>query len=270
MPGTLYMLPNRIADRPVDETIPQGVLETARRTRYFLAENAKSARLYLKEAGHPGPISALSITEIGHEPDASMIRSWLQPVLAGEDACIVSESGCPGVADPGATLVAEAKRLGVRVVPMTGPCSIILTLMASGLNGQRFRFLGYLPIDEAQRTKAIQDLERQSRTPETQLFIETPYRNNRLLQALASSLSPDTLVTAATDVTGPGESISTRTAGEWLADPVELPKLPTVFAVLARPGAHPREGIKTRQGQPGKAHLPSGRTAPARAKPGRH
>ncbi len=146
-------------------------METARRTRYFLAENAKSARLYLKEAGHPGPISALSITEIGHEPDASMIRSWLQPVLAGEDACIVSESGCPGVADPGATLVAAAKRLGIRVVPMTGPCSIILTLMASGLNGQRFRFLGYLPIDEAQRTKAIQDLERQSRTPETQLFI---------------------------------------------------------------------------------------------------
>ena len=250
MAGSLFMLPNRIADRPVAETIPEGVLQKARAARHFLAENAKSARHYLKEAGHPGPISELTIVEIGHEPDPGLIDSWLQPVLAGEDACIVSESGCPGIADPGATLVARAKALGIRVVPLTGPCSIMLTLMASGLNGQRFRFLGYLPIAEDERSRAITELERQSRTPETQLFIETPYRNSTMLKALAQTLSADTLITVATDITGDSESIETHAAGDWLKRPMELPKLPTVFAVLARAGAKPREGIKTRKPAP--------------------
>ncbi len=262
------MLPNRIADRPVSETIPEAVLEKARSVRYFLAENAKSARLYLKQAGHPGPISDLAIAEIGHEPDPAQFRSWLQPVLDGQDACIVSESGCPGIADPGATLVARAKALGIRVVPLTGPCSIVLTLMASGLNGQRFRFLGYLPIDEQQRTQAILDLERQSRTPETQLFIETPYRNNRLLEALAKTLADDTMITAATDVTGEHESIESHAAAVWRSRPAELPKLPTVFAVLARSSATPHEGIKTKaHPQPAQLKKPPRRHfGPGRAK----
>ena len=262
MAGTLFMLPNRIAERSVEETIPQGVLQKARSARYFLAENAKSARHYLKQAGHPGPISELTIVEIGHEPDPGLIDSWLQPVLAGEDACIVSESGCPGIADPGATLVARAKALGIRVVPLTGPCSIMLTLMASGLNGQRFRFLGYLPIAENERVRAIADLERQSRTPETQLFIETPYRNSTMLKALAQTLAADTLVTVATDITGDNETIETHAAGEWLKRSMDLPKLPTVFAVLARAGARPQEGIKTGKADSSRRRM--GREGPRR------
>lgn len=146
----------------------------------------------------------------------------------------MSESGCPAVADPGAGLVKFAQTLGLEVVPFVGPSSILLTLMASGMNGQRFRFLGYLPVHEDERRQAILSLEKESRTTgETELFIETPYRNNRILEALATTLAADTRITAATDVTGREERIETLTAREWQQKGYELPKLPTVFAVQA-------------------------------------
>lgn len=238
------MLPNRIAERDLTETIPEGTLAQARACRYFLAENAKSARAYLKALAHPLPIAELTIVEIGHDPDPERFSHWLAPLVDGENACIVSESGCPGVADPGAGLVARAADMGITVKPLVGPCSILLTLMASGMNGQRFRFLGYLPIDDAERLEAIGRLEAASRANETQLFIETPYRNNRLLAALADHLAPDTRITVATDVTGSDERIRTKTAAQWRQTEGDLPKLPTVFAVLAgtksRPKAHVR------------------------------
>lgn len=247
MTGTLFLLPNRIADRPPQETLPEGVLQTARASHCFLAENAKSARAYLKAVGHPAPIASLSIVEIGHEPDPARFGEWLSPALAGNDICLVSESGCPCIADPGAALVAFARQKGIPVKPLVGPNSMILTLMASGLNGQRFRFLGYLPKDKVGLVEAIRAMEKESRTPETQLFIETPYRNTQLLQTLVQTLQPDTRITVATDLTGNGESVRTMSAREWQGQSGELPKLPTVFAVLAARHGAGNAGIKIKK-----------------------
>lgn len=244
MAGTIYCLPNLIADGTLDAAIPPAVRTRAAGIRYFLVEAAKTARAYLKLLGHPGPISDLTIEEIGHDPDPARIERWLAPVLAGEDVAIVSESGCPGIADPGAQIVARAQALGLRVVPWVGPSSILMTLMASGLDGQRFRFLGYLPVHADERAAAVRDIEAQSRRSETQLFIETPYRNTAMLETLLATLHPTTRLTVATNITGTSESIRTLTAAEWRKLPDDartLPKLPTVFALLAAPsGEAPR------------------------------
>lgn len=244
MPGILYLLPCTIADGALAASVPPAVREKACGIRRFYAEAAKSARAYLKALGHPGPISELAIEEIGHDPDPARADAWLAPVLAGEDAAVISESGCPGIADPGAQIVTRAHALGIRVVPLVGPSSILLTLMASGLDGQRFRFAGYLPVHPEERRAAIAELEKASRRSETQLFIETPYRNSAMLESLIEALAPTTRITVATDVTGAGERIRTLTAAAWKALPEServLPKLPTVFALLAAPGgAAPR------------------------------
>lgn len=240
MAGVLYMLPNRIADGAAELTLPAATLAAARSCKYFLAENAKSVRAFLKTAGHPLPISTLTVLEIGHQPDSHQYAQWLAPILAGENGAVVSEAGCPGVADPGAGFVAYAKEKGVRVVPLVGPCSILLALMASGLDGQHFRFHGYLPVDESELKTKLAWLEHESQAPETELFIETPYRNNRMVGLLGQFLHPDTRVTIATDVTGPEESIRTVRAKECAALAGTLPKLPTVFALLAAPSATKR------------------------------
>lgn len=244
MTGTLYCLPNLIADGTLDAAVPPAVRTRAAGIRYFLVEAAKSARAYLKLLGHPGPIADLRIEEIGHDPDPAHLEAWLKPVLEGEDAAIVSESGCPGIADPGAQIVARAQELGIRVVPLVGPSSILMTLMASGLDGQRFRFLGYLPVHADERLAALKTLEKESRRSETQLFIETPYRNTAMLESMIEALAGDTRMTVATDVTGAAESIRTLTVADWKRLPAEsrtLPKLPTVFALLAAPsGEAPR------------------------------
>lgn len=232
--GRLYLIPVPIAEGDPAETLPQSTLTAVRSCQRFLAENAKSARAFLKACAHPTAIAQLEIIEIGHEPNPAEFSSWLAPVKNGTDTAIVSESGCPAVADPGAGLVQAAQRLGIEIIPFVGPSSILLTLMASGMNGQRFRFLGYLPVHEEDRRQAILSLEKESRTTgETELFIETPYRNNRILEALAQTLAPTTRITAATDVTGTSQSIVTMTAAQWRQKQFDLPKLPTVFAVQA-------------------------------------
>ncbi len=231
------MIPVPITDNGIG-TLPASTVETARELDVFFAENAKSARAFLKSVAHPKPIAELSISEIGHRPDPAKIRDYLAPLLAGKDAGVVSEAGCPGIADPGAQLAAAAQAAGIRVVPLVGPCSMILALMASGLDGQHFRFSGYVPIKEPQRSAAIRDLEQRSRSGEgeTQLFIETPYRNSAMLKELCDTLRPDTRILVATDVTGAEESIRTKTAAEWKKTDMALPKLPTVFGLLAAPG----------------------------------
>ena len=239
MSGQLYLLPCPISEAPALDALPASTVETARRIDHFLVEAARTARATLKAMGHPKPIAELDIVEIGHDPAPELISEWLQPVLDGANAAVHSESGCPGVADPGAQIAARAHELGIRVVPLTGPSSILLTLMASGLDGQRFRFSGYLPKHDAERRAAILAAEKASRASETQLFIETPYRNTALLDALLETLAPDTRLTVAIDVTGQNESIRTLTAAAWKAIPKAmrtLPKLPTVFAFLAKPG----------------------------------
>lgn len=235
--GTLYLLPTPLADRTAAAVLPAETQAIAHRLGYFLAENAKSARAFLKEVGHPRPLQELQIIEIGHQPEPGAIDGWLQPVHDGVDAAIVSEAGCPGVADPGAGIVARAHARGLRVMPLVGPSSILLALMASGLNGQAFRFVGYLPQEAASLAQRLRELERDSRRGETQLWIETPYRNDRMLEAVLTSCAADTRLTLATDLTAAEASVRTRSIREWKALPVAqrpaLHRRPTVFALLA-------------------------------------
>lgn len=238
MSGTLYLLPTVISEETLTSVIPLDVRDKARSIDYFLVEAAKTARHYLKELEHPKPIASLSIVEIGHEPDPTKIDEWLRPLREGHDMAIVSESGCPGVADPGAQIVARVQAEGGHVVPLVGPSSLLLTLMASGLDGQHFRFTGYLPIAEAERRNALLGLEKASSRGETMLFIETPYRNQTMLEALIATLRPDTRLCVAQDVTGRDESIRTKTIEAWRSLSEEertLRKVPTVFAFLATP-----------------------------------
>ena len=269
MSGKLYLLPCPISDEPALDALPASTIEIARRIEHFLVEAARTARATLKSMGHPKPIAELDIVEIGHDPAPELIDGWLAPVLAGADAAVLSESGCPGIADPGAQIAARAHELGIRVVPLTGPSSILLTLMASGLDGQRFRFSGYLPKHEAERRAAILAAEEASRASETQLFIETPYRNGALLEALLATLAPDTRLTVATDVSGVNESIRTLSVSAWKAlseTERTLPKLPTVFAFLARPGkTAPRYAPERAGGK--RSHAPDARVQ-APMKPG--
>ena len=237
MSGTLYLIPNSISPTAGSGSLAPDSIAAARSCRRFLAENARSARAFLKSISHPLPIAELEIIEIGHDPDLSLLTAWLEPVAAGADTAIVSESGCPAVADPGAVIVARAEAMGIRVRPMIGPCSILLTLMASGMNGQRFRFLGYLPIDNSDRTQALSELEAASRLGETQLFIETPYRNQNFLEFLIQTLAPSTRITVACDLTGDSEFVKTKKASEWKNEKTVLPKLPTIFAILAQKSA---------------------------------
>lgn len=235
MTGTLYLLPSPIGG-PLQASLPVETIETARRIQHFLVENAKSARAFLKQLEHPMPLRELSIVEIGHAPREADIADWLAPMQNGADVAIVSEAGCPAIADPGATLVAAAHRNGWPVRPLVGPSAILLALMASGLNGQRFRFVGYLPIGADERTTAISTLERDSSNGETQIFIETPYRNETLFAALLADCAPSTRLALAVDVMGEHAFIQQRTVAEWRARPMDastLAKRPAVYSLLA-------------------------------------
>jgi 16S rRNA (cytidine1402-2'-O)-methyltransferase len=237
--GALHLLPAPLAEGTALDVLPTATLAAARHIEYFLAENAKSARAFLKAIAHPRPMQALRIVEIGHHPESAAVADWLRPILDGDDAAIVTEAGCPGIADPGAVIVAQAHELGLRVIPLIGPSSILLALMASGLNGQAFRFIGYLPQDAAALSTRLREVERDSRSGETQVWIETPYRNERMVDAVLAACMPDTRLTLATDLTADAAQIRTRSVAEWKAKArVERPapdKHPTVFALLATP-----------------------------------
>jgi len=238
MSGTLFLLPCPIAEGSLAAALPPAVAEIARTIDHFLVEDAKSARAFLKELGHPKPIRELVILEIGHEPRAEDVLGWLASVERGRDVAVVSEAGCPAVADPGATLVAAAHARGLRVRPLVGPSSILLALMASGLQGQRFRFHGYLPIPAEARAAALKALERESKSrDETQVFIETPYRSAALFDAVLAACAPSTRLTVAVELTGSDEHIATRAVRQWRQDPADerarLDRRPAVFCVLA-------------------------------------
>lgn len=238
MSGTLYLLPCPIAAGPIETALPAGVIAIARRLEHFLAEDAKSARAFLKGLAHPRPLRELTIVEIGHEPRTADIDGWLAPLEAGTDMAIVSEAGCPGIADPGGTIVAAAHTRGLRVRPLVGPSSILLALMAAGLDGQRFRFHGYLPVAADARAAALKALERESKAcRETQVFIETPYRGAALFDAMLGSCAPSTRLAVAADLMGENEFAATRTVQQWKSCPREqwppLQRRPAVFCLLA-------------------------------------
>jgi len=202
---------------------------------HFVVEQAKTARAFLKAAGTDTPLQELQLEELNEHTRADALDRLLAPLRAGHDVGLLSEAGCPAVADPGANLVALAQQENIRVVPLIGPSSLLLALMASGLNGQRFAFQGYLPAKDADRSKALRDLESESRKrAQTQLFIETPYRNRAMFDAILLACQPGTRLTVATDLTLPGESVLTRTIQQWKKQtPPEIERRPTVFLLLA-------------------------------------
>ena len=234
MDGTLYLIPTTLGECSADGVIPAGVQTQIRRLAYFIAENPKSARAYLKLLGSERSLQSINIARLDHNTPAGTIDSLLAPLLAGHDAGLVSEAGCPAVADPGAMLVRKAHERGLRVAPLVGPSSILLALIASGLEGQRFAFHGYLPVRPPERNKLIRDLEsRSSKNRETQIIIETPYRNMTLYSALLDACRPETLLCVASNLTLAAESVRTRRIVEWKKERPELEDQPSVFLMLA-------------------------------------
>jgi 16S rRNA (cytidine1402-2'-O)-methyltransferase len=237
MSGILYLIPNTLGagdDHALAAVLPEPVRMQAARLSYFVGENAKTTRAFLKRIGTVRPIQDIEIRELNVQTPSAAIDGLLAPILAGTDAGLVSEAGCPAVADPGALLVRQAHHHGVKVVPLVGPSSILLALMASGLNGQSFTFHGYLPVDAGERGKRLRELEQQSlRAKQTQIFIETPYRNRAMLEALLASCTPSTLLSIAVDLTLASEQIVTRPIAQWRVDALDLHKRPAIFSILA-------------------------------------
>lgn len=234
--GTLYLLPSDLGDAQVPAPVlPQSSVGVAHRLTHFIAENPKSARAFLKRIAYPRALNTVTIATLDKDTPAAAMAGLLQPLLEGADAALVSEAGCPAVADPGALLIRTAHEAGIPVVPLVGPSAILLALMASGLNGQRFAFHGYLPVDAAARASKIRELEQRSKREDaTQIFIETPYRNDALLQALLEQGAENTLLCVAADLTQPGESIATRTIAAWRKNLPALNKRPAVFLLYCR------------------------------------
>jgi 16S rRNA (cytidine1402-2'-O)-methyltransferase len=224
----LYAIPTPLGGSP-EEALPAPALDTIRTLKDFAVENAKSARAFLSAVGMPVPLREIRIQTIE--------ESSLTALRDGRPLGLLSEAGCPAIADPGAALVEAAQREGFRVVPLVGPSSIILALMASGLEGQRFAFCGYLPRDAAERKHRIRELEQRSRRErETEIFIETPYRNEALLAALLDACSPATRLCVAADLTLPSETIRTETIGQWRRTAAPIGRRPAVFLLLADRG----------------------------------
>ncbi len=233
--GTLYLAPVLLGDSDPADAIPSGVQAVLRGLRHFIAEEPKGARAFLKSIGHPGPLAELAIDKLAADATLGALEQLLAPLRAGASAAVLSEAGAPGVADPGAPLVRLAHEAGIRVRPLVGPSSILLALMAAGLEGQRFAFHGYLPVPEPDLKRRLKALEADSRKERrTEVFIETPYRNDRVLQAVAFACADDTQFCVATDLTLPTEEITTKTVAQWRTTPMRIGKRPTVFLLLAR------------------------------------
>ncbi len=235
MSGSLWLLPVALGETPWQQYLPAATRDAACRLTHFVAENAKSARAELKRIAHPTPLRELAIEQLPKSPSVADIERLLAPLHSGYDLGLMSEAGCPAVADPGALLVRRAHELDLVVKPLVGPSSLLLALMASGLDGQRFAFHGYLPAREPERSRRIVELEKESaRERQTQLFIETPYRNPALLDALLLACRPETRLCLARDLTSGTESIRTRSVAQWKSTQLpDLDKHPTVFLLLA-------------------------------------
>jgi 16S rRNA (cytidine1402-2'-O)-methyltransferase len=235
MPATLYVVPNLLGLVPPESVLPLRTIATARGLTSWVVETPKAARAFLKMLGVARPISELAIVPLPDGRGARDMAAVLSMLNGGQDVGLLSDAGCPGVADAGATLVAAAHERGLRVVPLVGPSAILLALMASGMNGQQFCFHGYLPVKPDARAQALRQLEAASRAGRrAELFIETPYRNAALLRSIAEALAPLTQVCVAADLTLETESVERRTAGEWRkVDPARYDKRPAMFVLQA-------------------------------------
>lgn len=232
--GTLYLIPTVLSDSaPLENVLPSGNTAVVVRLKHFIVENVRTARRFLKRVDREIDIDSLTFYELNQHTDAMQIGAFVQPLQQGFDMGVISEAGCPAVADPGADVVAVAQKMGARVVPMVGPSSILMSLMASGFNGQSFAFNGYLPIEKNERTQALRRLEQRIYAEnQTQIFIETPYRNQQMVEELCRTLRPQTKLCIARDITGDGESIRTRTLAEWKKSLPEIGKVPCIFLIF--------------------------------------
>jgi 16S rRNA (cytidine1402-2'-O)-methyltransferase len=229
--GTLYLIPSSLGAGDATRILPPSVLSILPRLVRFIAENPRTARAFLKAAGYARPLQNVEFKVLNEHTKAGELSALIQPLLDGEDCGLLSEAGCPAVADPGAALVRLAHGRGIRVTPLVGPSSILLALMASGLDGQRFAFHGYLPIEAARRRVSLAHLERDSSHEQrTQIFIEAPYRNQQLLQAILDTCHGDTLLCLATDLTLDTESVQTQAIAAWKGRALPpINRRPTVF-----------------------------------------
>lgn len=231
--GTLYLIPVPLAEATAAKSFTPYLVQTINSISEYIVENEKTARRFLKEAGLKTPQSELIIHDYGKHNRNVELKEFFTGLIAGKDVGLMSEAGCPGIADPGADIVAEAHRRGIKVVPLVGPSSILLALMASGFNGQSFTFHGYLPIDKGQRSKRIKDLENYAKQfQQTQIFIETPFRNNQLLEEILKVCKPDTRLCIGCNLTADNELISTRTIAAWKKQVPDLHKKPTIFLLF--------------------------------------
>ena len=215
METALYLIPVMLSDEPLEKVLPQYNYEIVRRIKHFIVENERSARRFLKKCDKAINIDELTFYTLDEQTRPEEIVHYLDPLIKGESMGVISEAGCPAIADPGADVVAMAQSKGLKVVPLVGPSSILLSLMASGFNGQSFAFLGYLPIAGAKRTKKFREMERNIDHGQTQIFIETPYRNNRLISEICASVRKDLRLCVAYDITGENETIITKTIKDW-------------------------------------------------------
>ena len=230
MKTALYLIPSTMSDAPVTDVIPDGNLAVIRGIRHFVVENVRTVRRFLKRCDRTIDIDSLTFTVLDEHTRQEDIPAMLAPLAEGQPVGVISEAGCPAIADPGADLVAIAQERGYEVVPLVGPSSIILSLMGSGFNGQSFAFIGYLPHEAKARATRLRELEQRiSREGQTQIFIETPYRNNRLIAELASTLPGGLKLCVASDITGPQQSIVTLPLSKWAHRKYDYDKIPTIF-----------------------------------------
>ena len=233
--GKVYLIPLPIVANTQKQVIPAQVIQVIQQLDYFLVENIRTARRYIASLGHPQPIADLTFLGIGKHTAAQQVATYMLPVHQGKNVGILSEAGCPGIADPGALAVQYAHQHNLEVVPLVGPSSILLALMASGFNGQNFVFHGYLPINKKERQGSIRKLEKAAwQLKQTQLFIETPYRNQALLLDVLDLCQPDTLLCIGKNITGHPGWIQAKSIQQWKAKQPNLHKIPAVF-LLASP-----------------------------------
>lgn len=231
--GTLFLIPVPLAEDAANKSFTPFLVDTVNAIKTYIVENEKTARKFLKEAGLKTPQSELVIHDFGKHKRGSTLVPFFKELMSGTDVGLMSEAGCPGVADPGAEIVAEAHLRGINVVPLVGPNSMIQALMASGFNGQGFTFHGYLPIDKVERSKKIKELEALAiKNKQTQLFMETPFRNNHLLDDVIKNCQGSTLLCIACNINGADEFIKTKPIGAWRAEKIDLHKKPTVFLLF--------------------------------------
>lgn len=230
--GNLYLIPTTLGENEPLEVLPISVKKVVEQVDYFIVENEKSARRFIKKIAPKKSQPNLKLSVLDKFTSELESRAYLDVCLQGINVGLLSEAGAPAIADPGANIVMQAHQKNIKVIPLVGPSSITLAMMSSGLNGQNFAFNGYLPIDKLERKKAIKELEKLSKTKnQSQLFIETPYRNDKLVADLISTLSPSTYICIAADITLPTEFIKTRTIQDWKNHPVNLHKRPCIFAI---------------------------------------